>query len=245
MQNVSWDDWNSTMETLCQQAYETWASSPTAASYGVTIPSWNDFLANPVFRVDAAPAIEFSAQIQGGTPFATPSGKIEFYQPYFETFDLTKIQDNYTGPSTGRGYYPLAIYQIPDEGFNNPGTSKYPLLLRDTHNRHRGHGFQEQNPYLRGDLYRHSVWMNPADAKARGIVDNDTVQVFDDVGTIQLPAYVTSRVTPGVVYMWDGAWYIPNASGLDTNGNANTLSTGNLNCQSQQPNNDLVDVKKV
>jgi len=67
------------------------------------------------------------------------------------------------------------------------------------------------------------MWINVADAAARGIKDNDTVLITSDTGRVAIPAYVTSRMAPGVVLVRYGAPYEPNAQGIDRGGNSNTL----------------------
>ena len=71
---------------------------------------------------------------------------------------------------------------------------------------------------------RDDVWINPADAAARGIADGQRVRVFNDRGATQLPARVTDRIAPGVVSIKEGAWFTPDAAGQDTRGCANVLT---------------------
>ncbi len=67
-------------------------------------------------------------------------------------------------------------------------------------------------------MYRHEVWINPADAAIRGIADGDQVHMFNDRGTIQIIARVTERMMPGVVRCYEGGWYDPDGSGVDRGG---------------------------
>lgn len=71
---------------------------------------------------------------------------------------------------------------------------------------------------------RDDVWINTADAAARGIVDGQPVRVFNQRGATSLPARVTDRVAPGVVSIKEGAWFTPGADGEDTHGCANVLT---------------------
>jgi anaerobic dimethyl sulfoxide reductase subunit A len=77
----------------------------------------------------------------------------------------------------------------------------------------------------------HRAWISVADANARGINDNDLVRVFSDVGEMYIPAYVTARITPGVVAIYHGGYYQPGGvastlmpDGIDTGGNMNLLT---------------------
>ena len=69
------------------------------------------------------------------------------------------------------------------------------------------------------------VWISVAEAKARGIKDNDLVRVYNDQAEIIMPAYVTSKVVPGTVNIFHGGWYTPGKTktdlmpeGIDTTG---------------------------
>ncbi len=85
-------------------------------------------------------------------------------------------------------------------------------------------------PYY-DDCYRHAIWINVADAKARGIKDGDKVYVYNEYGEMVIPAYVTSKIMPGgTVSIHHGAWYTPNdvrtetmPYGIDTRGACNLL----------------------
>jgi len=59
--------------------------------------------------------------------------------------------------------------------------------------------------------------MNPADAAERGLVDGDTVKVWNELGQVYLPLRVTAAVRCGVVSSEKGAW-------LRTSRNGQTVS---------------------
>jgi anaerobic dimethyl sulfoxide reductase subunit A len=69
------------------------------------------------------------------------------------------------------------------------------------------------------------VWINPADAAARGIANDDEVYVFNGRGRIKITARLTPRIAPGVISVPEGAWYSPGTSGIDTGGCVNTLTS--------------------
>ena len=83
--------------------------------------------------------------------------------------------------------------------FHSKDTEKYPLLMSTPHSMYRVHSLLDNQPLLNSDCYRHAVWINVIDARARGIVDGDKVRVFNDIGEMILHSYVTSRLIPGTV----------------------------------------------
>ncbi|QDA32408.1 dehydrogenase [Thermococcus indicus] len=108
----------------------------------------------------------------------TPSGKIEFYSQR----------------AVRRGLSPFPEYRK-FEG-------KYPLrLLTPTHRMtitsqyHNTHGMID--PYL---------YINPADASERDIEDGDTIEVFNDNGSIRTEARLTEDVPQGVVMLYKAFW---------------------------------------
>ena len=70
-----------------------------------------------------------------------------------------------------------------------------------------------------------SVWVSIADAEARGISDGDLVDIHNDRGRVRIPAKVTRRIIPGTVSITEGAWYDPDADGVDHGGCANVLTS--------------------
>jgi anaerobic dimethyl sulfoxide reductase subunit A len=153
--------------------------------------------------------VAFARQIRDpeGHPFTTPSGKIEIY-----SMALAANPDPY-----GLGAIPPIPTWIPVAG-----DARHPLRLVSPKSRARTHSIHANQPVLsRAD--RDDVWINTADAAARGIADGQRVRVFNDRGATILPARVTDRIAPGVVSIKEGAWFTPDADGTDTRGCANVL----------------------
>jgi biotin/methionine sulfoxide reductase len=75
---------------------------------------------------------------------------------------------------------------------------------------------------------REPVWMNPADAAARGIVNGDVVRIYNDRGACLAGAMVIEAIRPGVIQLATGAWFDPLDSAeigsLDKHGNPNVLT---------------------
>ena len=93
--------------------------------------------------------------------------------------------------------------------FYSRDTAQYPLLMSSPHSYYRVHSWLDNSPLLKGDCYRHAVWMSAADAKCRGVKDNDLVRVYSDIGEMVIRTYVTSRLVPGTVVIHHGGWYLP------------------------------------
>ena len=141
--------------------------------------------------------------------FTTPSGKIEIY-----SMAMAAKPDPY-----GLGAMPpIPTWFEPVEP-----DAKYPLMLCSPKSRARTHSIHGNQPLL-ARVDPDDVWMNPADARARGITDGQAVRIFNDRGSTLLPAKVTSRIAPGVISIKEGAWFTPAADGTDTMGCANVLA---------------------
>ena len=207
------------------------------------IPDYDEFKEKGVWRPSPSdlsePHVAFKEQIEDpeNHPFPTPSGKIEIYIRSLEGLDFEK--------SFYKEYIPpLPVYMEPPEGPNDPLAKKYPLQLITPHFKFRTHSTFHNIPHLRA-LYRHEVWINTRDADARGIKDGDTVEVFNDRGTIAIKAKVTERIMPGVVKIYQGAWYEPDENGIDRGGCVNVLINDNPSpCGAQNYNTCLVQVER-
>ncbi len=72
---------------------------------------------------------------------------------------------------------------------------------------------------------REPIYINPVDAKKKGIKDGDVVRVFNDRGQLLAGAVLMDSYAPGVVRIEEGAWYGPineKVGALDTYGDPNT-----------------------
>ncbi|WP_062266072.1 DMSO/selenate family reductase complex A subunit [Endozoicomonas arenosclerae] len=170
----------------------------------------------------------------------TPSGKIEIYSTKLE-----KIAAEWELPE-GDVITPLPQYVTTWESHLDPLTSKYPLQLVGFHTKGRVHSTYHNIPELR-EAVMDGVWINPVDAKARGIKNGDSVKIWNDRGETRVLAKVTPRIIPGVMALGEGAWYKPDRRGVDHGGSINTLtSQRNTPLSKGNPQHtNLVDIARV
>ena len=234
LKDVSWEDWDTEVEKLYRKGYEKWADENREymALLGVDVKPWDEFLKEPVVRVPIdEPYHAYKGKLEaGGNPFeGTISGKVEFSSQYLETTDLRNT--DYGGKMDPMPVWePSYMNEPANDSFYHPKTKKYPLSLITPVSIYRQHSCHDNNPLLRDDCYRHAVWINPSDAKARGIKDDDLVMVSNEYGEMIIPAYVTSKMMPGTASVHHGAWYQPNdiktdvmPYGIDRRGACNLL----------------------
>ncbi len=199
------------------------------------ITDFEKFRREGVHRINLAkPIVAFRKQIEDPekNPFATATGKIEIYSEL-----LAKLNSPLCPP--------VPKYVEMWEGHNDPLARKYPLQLITPHPRRRVHSILDNVSWLR-EIEEQSVWINSADARARGIADGEKVAVFNDRGTTVLPARVTGRIMQGVVCIYEGAWYQPDEKGIDHGGCANVLTQDTYSPGGALPSNTaLVEIRKA
>jgi anaerobic dimethyl sulfoxide reductase subunit A len=192
---------------------------------GLKMPSWEEFKKNGLINVQELNEKAHHAYadfIERGKPLMTKSGKIEIYayaigdesqRGKLQVDDFGRLVDNL--PNDWRDLPPIPAYQPMYRGMDHPDVKRFPLFLMSAYSRYRNHTTFWNVPLLRGDCYRHAVWMNPADAAARGVKDGELVRVFNDKGVAVVPVYVTARAMPGMIVIHHGGQYTPDADGVD------------------------------
>lgn len=206
------DHWEQDWEHYQRDSY-----AACTAKLDFEAPGWEEFRQGKFIHLDEhhdKPFVGFSREIEQGQPFLTKSGKFEIHASLLEDESRRgKVHVDHLGrlihnlPNDWRDLSALPVYQPSAHGMEDPLTETYPLMMLTAHSRYRVHSLFWTVPWLRGDVYRHAVWLNIADAKRRSISDGDMVRVFNEKGEIVVPAYVTSRVMPGVTLVRQGAWY--------------------------------------
>jgi anaerobic dimethyl sulfoxide reductase subunit A len=253
--NVSWDQWDATIEGLFKTAYETWAASSDVKAAIGTPPTWDQFKQKPYIafplNTSRTEYIPWSPQIQGGQAFGTPSGKIEFYSNYLADTAKTTA-DYYGGPIDPMPMYnPCWTNYWSKDEFN-----KYPLWVFNPHGVHRRHDFYDANPMIGdltaiqsdplhgGDVHGSTITMSAVDAKLRGINDGDMVRVFNDAGQAVLKAIVMQSMSPGIIQLPEGRWADVNAAGIDRRGGTDILTYNRPSPSCANPFNAPVQVEK-
>ena len=187
------------------------------------LPTWEEAMEMGVYTrknpKGATVAMTAFRKDPQANPLDTPSGKIEIYSEKLATYiDAHEFaEDDHVTP--------IPTY-VPEWYGAETVTDEYPLMLTGFHYRGRLHSSWGSVEILK-ELNPQELWINPADAEARGIAQGDTVRVENEFGKVELLAKVTPRVIPGVVAMAQGAWHNANMEGdrVDKGGCINTLTT--------------------
>jgi len=180
--------------------------------------SWDEFKTRGVYKFKLArPHVAFQDQIEKGTPFPTPTGKIEILSSELANIDdWTKTKYGYHIPSIPKWIEPW-------ESLNSPKTKKWPFHLISPHPRHRTHSIFNNCAWLR-ETYEQEVTVNASDAKRLKLQTGDTVEVWNDRGKVVVPVYVTERCMPGVLVLHEGVWMDLDENGVDRAGNPDFLT---------------------
>lgn len=167
-----------------------------------------------LFKSEPYIAFEDNIRDPENHPFPTPSGKIEIFSKRLYDMHHPEI--------------PALSYYVPaHEGPEDTLSEKYPLQLITWKGKNRANSTQYANPWLQ-EVQIQKLWINPQDAQKRGIRQGDEVRIHNDRGISIVPAEVTPRIIPGVVAMQAGAWWQPDAEGIDRGGCANVLSSARI-----------------
>lgn len=134
-------------------------------------------------------------------PLNTPSGKIQLdFAEYGET-----------------GFSPFPECRVLEK------SKAFPLRLITPHARYRTHSQNHNIPWFRERQDR-SLWMNPLDARARGIADGQEILVKSSRGCMRIEAHVTEDIMPGVVSALEGVWPEIDRDGIERAGSVNILT---------------------
>ncbi|MFB5746162.1 selenate/tellurate reductase subunit YnfE [Cedecea sp. S5-13] len=177
-----------------------------------------------------------------GNPLKTASGKIEIYSSKLADIAASwELEKDET-------ISPLPVYASTFEGWDSPQRSEFPLQLFGFHYKSRTHSTYGNIDVLQAAA-RQEVWINPLDAKRRGITNGDKVSVFNGRGEVRIEAKVTPRIMPGVAAMGQGAWHNADMGGdrIDHGACINTLTTHRPSplAKGNPQHTNLVEIKKI
>jgi anaerobic dimethyl sulfoxide reductase subunit A len=248
------ENWERDWETYQKESYQELCAY--YAKKEITLPNWEEFSGGKFINCDEydeKPFCGWDEQLKEGKPFQTGSGKIELYSRLVadedqrgkgEHYDpLGSLIDNL--PADWGEMTPSPTYRAMRRGMDDPAAGQHPLMLLTPHSRYRVHYLFWESNWLKDHVYRHRVWLNVADARSRGIKDNDLIKVHNDRGTVVMPAYVTPRIMPGVVVIHAGGKAIHNEDGIDFGASSSTLLGGDFDsCLTPARATNLVQVEK-
>ncbi|SDB84165.1 anaerobic dimethyl sulfoxide reductase subunit A [Sanguibacter gelidistatuariae] len=185
------------------------------------LPSFEDLREMGVWKVKGESYIGL-ADFRGdpvANPLGTESGKIEiFSKPLWE---ISKTWELPEGDRITALPEHLSTWEGAEEARTNDA---FPLQVIGHHFKQRTHSTYGNVDWMK-EAHPQVVWINPMDAEVRGVVNDDLVEVFNDRGRLRLPARVTPRIAPGVLSVPQGAWFKPDADGVDMGGSVNTLTS--------------------
>jgi anaerobic selenocysteine-containing dehydrogenase len=119
--------------------------------------------------------------------YHTPSGKVEFWSERARSVGLS----------------PLPSCTLP----RDDASERFPLHFRQGRTLTSFHAFYDEGralPSLARANVEPELWIHPADAQQRGIVDGYHIQVYNERGQMRARARLTEDVLQGVTWMRDG-----------------------------------------
>ncbi|QLE86688.1 trimethylamine-N-oxide reductase TorA [Shewanella sp. Scap07] len=133
-------------------------------------------------------------------PLGTPSGLIEIFSRKIAQYNY----DDCPGHPTWM--------EKSERCHGGPGSDKFPVWMQSCHPDKRLHSQMCESEAYRESYAvngREPVYLNPIDAKQRGIQSGDIVRVFNDRGQLLAGAVVSDNFPQGVIRIHEGAWYGP------------------------------------
>ena len=187
------------------------------AGLGIELPSFDEFWRTGYIDLAAhdRPHVMHEAFRRDPErhPLRTPSGKIELFSATIAGYGLEDCPGH-------------AVWREPFEWLGSATRERFPLHLVSDQPRRRLHSQLDHGPFSQSGKVagREPVYLNTADAAARGIKSGDLVELYNARGRCLAGAHVTDDIMPGVARLATGAWWDCGVDGLDANSNPNTLT---------------------
>ena len=177
-----------------------------SANDGIVSLGWKSFVDDPVKN-----------------PLKSESGKFEIYcQAYAD-------ECNMQGRSIIKPYPSYTVapgsYQASFTDWDNKVRGEYSFQVFTPHYLRRAHSVFDNSTWLR-EAFPNPVFMNAGDAREMGIKEGDTVELYNERGSILRQAMPTECMMPGVLGVPHGAWPQIGDDGADRGGAENVLIGG-------------------
>ncbi|MDR2055216.1 MAG: molybdopterin-dependent oxidoreductase [Desulfovibrio sp.] len=179
------------------------------------VPEWEQMKQQGIAYLPyETPAIAFKNILDDPekNKFPTASGKIEL---------CSKALYDLHDPEVPAVAQYVPAWEGPED---RPRVDKYPFQVIGWKTKNRDNSTLYTHPWLQ-QVASQVMWLNPLDARKKGIRSGDKVRVFNDRGALLIEAMVTPRIMPGVLAIPTGAWHSPGKDGTDRNGCLNVLTT--------------------
>ena len=203
------DGW---LRRFYRQTRESWDEA------GIELPEYEEFWETGLINMSAAdaPVIMFEdfRKDPDLNPLTTPSGKIEIFSQCIAGFALPDCPGH-------------PVWIEPVEWLGKANIDDHPLHLLSDQPKHRLHSQLDASGYSQKGKRNglEQIYLNPADAHARGINPDDKVEVFNQRGACMASAALSDDIMPGVVRLSTGAWFTPDwETGCEQHGNPNMLT---------------------
>ncbi len=146
------------------------------------------------------------------------------------------LSDFFTNPSQNRLETPSGKIELASENYAKTGysavpmyrgmaiESQYPLRLISPHSLNRINSSYSNVQWFK-ERDQHLVWMSPADAAKRNLVDKQMVMVSSARGSLHIPVMITNDIMEGVICIFQGIWPELDEKGIDHGGATNMLTS--------------------
>jgi biotin/methionine sulfoxide reductase len=213
-----------------------------AAARSIDLPEFSDFWETGLIDLgpQAKPVVMLEAfrHAPDDNPVPTPSGRIEIFS---ETVDSFALEDCPGHPT----------WFEPPEWLGAASRGDQELHMISDQPVRRLHSQLDASPHSKAGKIkgREPIFMNPADAQARGIIGGDLVEIHNKRGRVISGVVISDAIMPGVVRLSTGAWFdMDHERDLERHGNPNALtldipsSSLSQGCSAQTC---LVQVRKI